>query len=315
MVSLARCHEILADHPKIHPQSLAAKEYERLGLASLPFMDRVDPNKENEGFVVKDEQFWDYQRQWSSEIEVHEQASPSFAVKVDHNSLPPAIHRIEADDRQVAKGNAKGKLTDPQLVLDGQKGIGGNNLQHTEVEAEEHMLSEIQALGLRGLNVLVYIFLARHGSLEAAFDYMDANHTGQVSLNAWTTCLLVMRFPLEQLVGLTPLEIFSRIDTHGSNTISRDEFLSFFQNVQRGAHKGKKVSAASTTPSNPVVQRSPVAEDFGLEQIENEEARVLAALGSLDDKLDGGQANQGSAVNSVRERHGRPPRPKPSKRR
>jgi len=181
------------------------------------------------------------------------------------------------------------------------------------------MLAQIQALGLRGLKALTYIFLSRHGSLEAAFEYMDANRSGQVSLNAWITCLLVMHAhpELEKLVGLTPQEIFARIDTHNSSTISRSEFLAFFQNVQKsvqkGARKGKAPAAESTSPSKKGVQRSPKADEFGLKAIEDEEANLLAVLGSLDDKLVAGDSQQDSARNAGRDRHGRPPRPKPLK--
>lgn len=346
MVSLAQCRAILADHPKVHSQSLAAREYKRLGpgLASLPFLDLNAPEP-------NDEQLWDYQKFWSPDnqpqIPVHRssvpfRAAPSVAanpvghlIQVDKHSSPPPIHRFDGNvpihrlDGNV-EANAKGQGNsqrsqssragqDKPLPLPPPSGPPPVDHQRTEDDADEYMIAQIQALGLRGLKALSYIFISRHGSLEAAFEYMDANRSGQVSLNAWITCLLVMHAhpELEKLVGVTPQEIFAKIDTHNSSTISRSEFLAFFQSVQRGvqkgARKGKAPAAESTSPSKKGVQRSPKADEFGLKAIEDEEANLLAALGSLDDQLVSGDAQEDSARNAGRDRHGRPPRPKPLK--
>merc|ERR1712146_634002 len=120
---------------------------------------------------------------------------------------------------------------------------------------------------------------------------MDANGTGQVSLNAWSVSLLVMHTQLEKLVGMTPPELFGMIDTHNSSTISKNEFLAFFQSVQQGMQKAKERQRHSD-----------------LKVIEEEETSLLNALGSLGNKLNGNQPKKPSAAPVAR--HGRP-RPKP----
>jgi hypothetical protein len=168
-------------------------------------------------------------------------------------------------------------------------------VDHTEAQTQEHISTQISALGLRGLDALAFIFCARHGSLEAAFDYMDANSSGQVSLNAWSVSLLVMHIKLEELVGMTPHEIFGMIDTHNSSTISRNEFLIFFQGVQQGTENAKGQA---------------LSKDPEFKAIVDEEASLLAALGSLDQKLGGNSDQSKKDIPDPIARKARPPRPK-----
>lgn len=287
MVSLAQCQRILADHPRIHPHSLAGKEYQKLGGGSLAFLQldvKDDPVKG----------MWEYQAGQGVRMPSKVPAPPTITVSVDRSSLTPEGH---GTDDNILQNKPP---PDSQAALHSPKGVQNVAAFKSDVESEERISAQIHALGLQGLNALVYIFLARHGGLDACFDYMDANNSGQVSLNAWSTCLLVMHLQVEKLVGLTPSEIFAMIDTHNSNTISKDEFLSFFKKVQQ---EGSKV---------PSVRAAPVAvPDLNLKRIESEEAHLLAALGSLDEKLGGKPSQQGGAQPAARQ--GRPPRPKPLK--
>jgi hypothetical protein len=302
MVSFARCQHILADHPKVHPQSLAAKEYKKLGFASLPFLE-WNPSPDGD-------RMWDYQKQDQLRYPdpITAPNSPTIRVRVDKDLAPTIV--VHAPDSPTIAGLQGGTTVSPRS---------------TEIAAQ------IKALGLQGLNALLYIFHAKHGSLEAAFEHMDANGSRRVSLNDWSTNLLVMTngrnvSELEQLVGLSPREMFARMDVDDSSTISRDEFLTFFQRLQRqgikGKGKGKGDARRKSNPavapdtrrkSNPAVQRSAATEDRKLKAIEDEEALLLAALGSLEEKLDGGPAKPAGAANVAPGRRGRPPRPKPLK--
>eukprot|EP00746_Dinoflagellata_sp_MGD_P167960 gnl/MRDRNA2_/MRDRNA2_98990_c0_seq1.p1 gnl/MRDRNA2_/MRDRNA2_98990_c0~~gnl/MRDRNA2_/MRDRNA2_98990_c0_seq1.p1 ORF type:complete len:281 (+),score=50.24 gnl/MRDRNA2_/MRDRNA2_98990_c0_seq1:66-908(+) len=275
MVSLAQCQHILAEHPRIHPQSLAAKEYKRLGLGSLPFLNWILPRNENK--------IWEYQKQHSPKPKTIIAQAPvpaPMAVRADEVAPPSTSNLLIPVDIQTA------------------------TVDHAEAQAQEQISTQINALGIRGLDALVFIFLTRHGTLESVFDYMDANNSGQVSLNAWTVCLRVMHIHLQELVGMAPNEIFGMIDTHNSSTISKNEFLTFFQPVQQG------ISNAKGDQPHSIKQSALGNKDTELKAIEEEEANLLGALGSLEQKLVG-NADQPKRENAEPiARKARPPRPK-----
>lgn len=293
MISQIQCQRILKDHPRIHPQSLAGKEYKRLGLGSLPFLSFSVP--------VKDQAIWDYQKHdeiWHrSETHVAHKIVDQAPASVGEGSLPSA-HRISSD-----------APAPPSVAVrvDNSSFLESVTVDHTETQTQEHISAQIHDLGLRGLDALVFIFFARHGSLEGVFEYMDANNSGQVSLNAWTTCLLVMHIHLEQLVGMAPSEIFGMMDTHNSSTISKSEFLDFFRQVTQ---KSKSVQSQHVV-SESLGVKEPERNVSNLFVDKDEEAKLLSDLGSLEQKLNVAQPKKASGERVARQ--GRPPRPKPLK--
>jgi len=132
--------------------------------------------------------------------------------------------------------------------------------------AEESQLADdIQAMGLRGIAALRYIFMAKCGSLEAAFRWLDCGHTGHFARVHWETAAMILHIDMEKLTGMRPREIYNKM-ANRKGLVTKANWDAFFNSAgdldtdameehardfQRKARQRLKHLWAPTVPQGP----------------------------------------------------------------
>eukprot|EP00929_Paragymnodinium_shiwhaense_P067282 TRINITY_DN33879_c0_g1_i1.p1 TRINITY_DN33879_c0_g1~~TRINITY_DN33879_c0_g1_i1.p1 ORF type:complete len:1194 (+),score=252.16 TRINITY_DN33879_c0_g1_i1:19-3600(+) len=101
-----------------------------------------------------------------------------------------------------------------------------------EQAEEEQLKSEITSLSMDGVRALAYILVAKCGSLDAAFQWLDYTNTNKITGSQWQTAVAVLHLDVEQMTGMAPSTIFQNMGGTGGQ-VNKQQWQRFFaENLQ-----------------------------------------------------------------------------------
>jgi hypothetical protein len=204
-------------------------------------------------------------------LDVRERSNPDHAAEMAelaqrHNSL----FRLRSSSSG-AKANMRGSAVAVNTLKDLQQQVNPKaSAQKKKTEGKLASLAGLFGGGMKGNNdpggvasdsseseVMVYSFLEfvlwNFSSLEDAFNKMDSNGNGNMSLSEFSTALQRWGYKKE------PKPLFSKIDLEHKGIVRRKDFMELKPYMQSGLASGrlksKEESAASTPPLVDVDER------------------------------------------------------------
>ncbi|CAK0889209.1 unnamed protein product [Prorocentrum cordatum] len=92
---------------------------------------------------------------------------------------------------------------------------------------EETLLQELAERKLEGIKALLYIFVAKFGSMDSAFKWFDINGNVNMSSLEWDTGVKLLRIDLKKLTDTSPRDFFASM-ARGGTDISLRSWREFF---------------------------------------------------------------------------------------